>query len=179
MDYPDLDTLPDDLKAAIAGKRGANVYKMLMHTPKVAPGFTAMADAVMWSPSWPATWRELAIVRVGHLYDSPYEVHQHEGIGRLVGLTDAKLACCAVDADQSALDADEQAIVRLTDSLVNDHRLNDAEIADAKALLPTEGLADFVLTVGFYQDVSTFLNVFDVQREAEDLFPSPSQAAAA
>ena len=77
MDYPDLEALPDKLKKIIDGKRGANVYKMLMHTPKVAPGFTAMADAIMQAPSWPATLRELAIVRVGHQYNSPYEVHQH------------------------------------------------------------------------------------------------------
>ena len=31
MDYPDLENLPEDLKQIIAGKRGANVYKMLMH----------------------------------------------------------------------------------------------------------------------------------------------------
>jgi alkylhydroperoxidase family enzyme len=177
MQYPDLDSLSDDLKTIIADKRGANVYKMLMHTPKVAPGFTAMADAVMWAPSWPAIWRELAIVRVGHLYDAPYEVYQHEQIGRMMGLSDAKLACLALDADQSALDADEQTIVRLTDALVANHRLNPQEIAEARRLLDMNGLADFVLTVGFYQAVSNFLNVFDVQKEEVDLFPRPTKEA--
>lgn len=176
MQYPDLEQLPEELKAIIAGKRGANVYKMLMHTPKVAPGFTAMADAVMWAPSWPATWRELAIVRVGHIYASPYEVHQHEQIGRLMGLTDAKLAACAVGADQSALDSEEQKIVRLTDALVAHHRLSADELAEAQSLLDLNGLADFVLTVGFYQAVSNFLNVFDVQKEEVDLFPRPGEA---
>ena len=65
MHYPDIDALPDHLKEIIRGKLGANVYKMLMHTPNVAPGFTAMADAVMWSKTWSAQLRELAIVRVG------------------------------------------------------------------------------------------------------------------
>ena len=176
MQYPDLDQLPEELKAIIAGKRGANVYKMLMHTPKVAPGFTAMADAVMWAPSWPATWRELAIVRVGHLYTSPYEVYQHEQIGRLMGLTDAKLAACAVGADQSALETDERMIVQLTDALVANHRLSTGELAEAQNLLSQNGLADFVLTVGFYQAVSNFLNVFDVQKEDVDLFPRPEEA---
>ena len=95
MNYPDLTALSPELKKIIADKRDANVYKMLMHSPNVAPGFTAMADAVMWSKAWPATWRELAIVRVGQSYGSAYEVHQHERIGRLVGLTDAQLGSCA------------------------------------------------------------------------------------
>jgi 4-carboxymuconolactone decarboxylase len=170
MHYPDLDNLPDDLTAIIAGKRGANVYKMLMHTPRVAPGFTAMADAVMWAASWPATWRELAIVRVGHIYASPYEVYQHEQIGRLVGLSDAKLAACAVNADQTALDADEATVLRLTDALVIHHGWRADQLAEAQRILSTEAIADFVLTVGFYQAVSNFINVFDVQRETCDLF---------
>ena len=174
MDYPDLENLPEDLKQIIAGKRGANVYKMLMHSPKVAPGFTAMADAVMWSPAWSAQWRELAIVRVGELYASPYEVHQHKQIGRLMGLSEDKLDACAVGADQSALTEDERTIVRLTDALVANHTLSDAERAEGLKLMGTNGFSDFVLTVGFYQAVSNFLNVFDVQKEDEDLFPKPS-----
>lgn len=179
MQYPDLESLPDALKTIIAKKRGANVYKMLMHTPGTAPGFTAMADAVMWAPSWPATWRELAIIRVGHRYAAPYEVYQHEQIGRRVGLSDVKLAACSLDGDVTALDAQEQAILRLTDALVEHHRFSTAELAEAQGLLSMAGLADFVLTVGFYQAVSNFLNVFDVQREAEDLFPAPRKGAAA
>ena len=118
MNYPDLENLSPELKEILAGKREANVYKMLMHSPNMAPGFTALADAAMWSKKWPATWRELAIVRVGRLYNSPYEVHQHEQIGRLMGLNDAQLAACAIGADQSVLSDDEKTILRLTDARV-------------------------------------------------------------
>lgn len=176
MDYPDLTNLSPELTEIIAGKRQANVYKMLMHTPKVAPGFTAMADAVMWSKAWPATWRELAIVRVGHIYGSSYEVHQHERIGRLVGLTDAQLAACAIGADQASLSADEQTILRLTDALVANHTLPAAEREAALKLMDAAGFADFVLTVGFYQLVSNFLNVFEVEIEPNGLAPDPRPA---
>lgn len=173
MDYPDLETLPDDLKAIIAGKNNANVYKMLMHTPNLASSFTAMADAVMWSKAWPATWRELAIVRVGQHCNSPYEVHQHEAIGRLMGLSDEKLMACAIGADQSDLDDAERLIVRLTDAIVLNHSLTDAERAEASALMNANQFADFVMTVGYYQMVSNFLNVFKVEIEDHSLFPEP------
>jgi len=170
MDYPDLSNLPAELKKIIADKRDANVYKMLMHSPNGAPGFTALADALMWSRTWPATWRELAIIRVGHHYKSHYEVHQHEQIGRMVGVSEQKLAACALDADQSALSNEEQIILRLADSIVCDHTLSPAALEEGLELLKPNGLADFVLTVGFYQLVSNFLNVFDVQLEDHDLF---------
>jgi len=173
MDYPDLDALSPELTAIIEGKNNANVYKMLMHTPNLAPSFTAMADAVMWSKAWPATWRELTIVRVGQHFNSPYEVHQHEAIGRLMGLSDEKLAACAIGADQSDLSPEERTILRLTDAIVVNHRLDSAEQAAAKALFNANQFADFVMTVGYYQMVSNFLNVFGVQIEDRPLFPDP------
>ena len=175
MNYPDLTALTPELTAILEGKRYANVYKMLMHSPNMAPGFTALADAAMWSKKWPATLRELVIVRVGHLYNSPYEIHQHEQIGRLVGLSDAQLAACAIGADQAVLSADEQTALRLTDALVKNHNLTDAEQADALKLFDANAFADFVMTVGFYQLVSNFLNVFRVEKEEHDLFPKPGE----
>lgn len=179
MHFPDLENLSPELKAILAGKREANVYKMLMHSPNLAPGFTALADAAMWSKTWPATWRELAIVRVGRLYNSPYEVHQHEQIGRLMGLSDAQLAACALGADQGALSDDERTILRLTDALVERHTLSAAEREEGLKILDLNGFADFVMTVGFYQLVSNFLNVFEVEIEPHDLFPKPDGRRAA
>jgi len=173
MNYPDLHALPDDLKAIIAGKNNANVYKMLMHTPNLAPSFTAMADAVMWSKAWPATWRELAIIRVGRHFNAPYEVHQHEAIGRLMGLSDEKLAALIIGADQSELDEAERTIVRLTDAIARNHTLSDAERQEAMALMSPNQFADFVMTVGYYQMVSNFLNVFAVEIDERSLFPAP------
>lgn len=169
MHYPDQHTLSPELKAIIAGKRGANVYKMLMHTPNIAPSFTAMADAVMWSEAWPAAWREMAIVRVGHHYKAPYEVHHHERIGRFVGVSDAQLAACRLGADQSDLSKDEQKVLRLTDAIVLRHTLTDAEQAEGLGFLSPNQFADFVLTVGYYQMVCNFLNVFRVEIEANGL----------
>jgi len=178
MDYPNLEALTPELRKIISDKRDANVYKMLMHTPNVAPGFTAMADAVMWSKKWLATWRELAIVRVGHHYGAPYEVHQHERIGRLIGLSDAQLATCVLGADQTVLSADEKAILRLTDALVERHTLTPDEQAEGLKRLGANGFADFVLTVGFYQAVCNFLNVFEVEIEPNGLSPAPKREAA-
>lgn len=175
MHYPDLETLTPDLRQIIADKRGANVYKMLMHSPNVAPGFTAMADAVMWSKAWPATWREMAIVRVGHHYKSPYEIHHHEAIGAMVGVSREKLAACAIGADTDVLDQDDLAILHLTDALLERHTLSGSEREQGLRLLGANGLADFVLTVGFYQLVSNFLNTFKVQIEANGLDPAPTQ----
>ena len=77
-------------------------------------------------------------------------------------------------ADQSALSDSERTVLRLTDSIVQNHTLTAPEREEALELFNANQFADFVITVGFYQLVSNFLNVFDVQREDHDLFPKPA-----
>ena len=37
--YPDIDALPQNLKDTLATHAPVNVYKMVMHSPGLAPGF--------------------------------------------------------------------------------------------------------------------------------------------
>ena len=39
MDYPDTDALPQSLKETLATHAPVNVYRMVMHSPGLAPGF--------------------------------------------------------------------------------------------------------------------------------------------
>jgi alkylhydroperoxidase family enzyme len=91
MPYPDIGKLPAHLQEELARRRNRNVFRMLMHSPEAAPGFLAMTDAARGRNALPPALRELAILRVGHRYGSPYEVHHHERIGREAGLTEAAI----------------------------------------------------------------------------------------
>jgi 4-carboxymuconolactone decarboxylase len=166
IDYPDLSTLPPELRDAVTQRGSLNVYRMIMHSPGLAPGFLKLADAVLQVNSLPAHWRELAILRVGHAYGAGYEVHHHENIARWVGLSDTAIAAAATDFTDGLSD-DEAAILTWTDRLVVDHRLSDVEHEDALKLLAVGQLADLVLTVGFYQLVCNFLNTFNVTTDGE------------
>ena len=88
MDYPDVDTLPQNLKDTLAQHAPVNIYRMVMHSPGLAPGFFVMADAMFQANSLPPHLRELAILRVGYRYDAPYETHQHVMIAGYAGLSD-------------------------------------------------------------------------------------------
>jgi len=58
-------------------------------------------------------------------------------------------------------------VLKLTDLLLDNHTLADAERADALHTLTVNQLADLTLTVGFYQLVCNFLNTFGVCPEAQ------------
>lgn len=164
--YPDLDALTPELRQAVTDRASLNIFRMITHTPGLAPGFLTMAKDLLQHNSLPPTWRELCILRVGHRYESVYEVYQHDLIGKAVGLTDAGLAA-AKTGSPDELDDDHAAILRLTDRLLDAHTLEGPHLAEARKLLTLNQLADLVLTVGFYQLVCNFLNTFQVRPEGE------------
>ncbi len=160
--YPDLAALPPELRDAVTKHGSLNVYRMIMHSPGLAPGFLALASAVLQSNSLPAHWRELAILRVGHAYGAEYEVHHHENLARWAGLSEAAMAAAGAGATDS-LPEHEVAILRWTDLLLADHALGE----EVLELLTVTQLADLVITVGFYQLACNFLNTFHVTTDGE------------
>jgi 4-carboxymuconolactone decarboxylase len=170
IDYPDLAALPADLQAAVTSRGSLNVYRMIMHSPGLAPSFLEMTSALLQANSLPANWRELAILRVGHTYGAGYEVHHHENIARWVGLSDAAIATAATDSTDGLAD-EEAAILIWTDRLLANHTLCDDERQAALQMLTVNQLADLVITVGFYQLVCNFLNTFNVTTDGEGESP--------
>jgi alkylhydroperoxidase family enzyme len=162
--YPDPDTLPGELREAVTQRASLNIFRMISHTPNLAPGFLSMAADVLQHNSLPATSRELVILRVGYRYQAGYETYQHVNIGRAIGMREDAIAAAESGATDG-LDEREALLLRLTDVLLDRHTLTDAERDEALTVLTANELADFTLTVGFYQMVCNFLNTFGVRPE--------------
>ncbi|CAN5144536.1 hypothetical protein BH09ACT8_BH09ACT8_08630 [soil metagenome] len=169
MEFPDIDALPQNLKDILAAHAPVNIYRMVMHSPGLAPGFFVMADAMFQANSLPPHLRELAILRVGYRYAADYEVHQHKMIAGYAGLSADAIAAAATGLTDGLPD-DEVQILRWTDTILDRHTLAGADREDALALLTVTQLADLVMTVGFYQLVCNFLNTFDVTTDGEPTY---------
>lgn len=164
--YPDLAALSPDLQEAVSNRASLNIFRMIMHSPNLAPGFLTMASDLLQHNSLPATWRELVILRVGYRYDARYETYQHERIGLAIGLDDQSIAAVQSGALET-LEPGAAAVLRLTDLLLDNHTLTDGERDGALQTLSVNQLADLTLTVGFYQLVCNFLNTFGVRPEED------------
>lgn len=68
----------------------ANIFLALTQTPELLDGFLTYANALRSSPLSPRL-RELAILTVGHLTNSRYEIAHHQSHGLKAGLTQAQL----------------------------------------------------------------------------------------
>ena len=113
--------------------------------------------------------RELAILRVAHLTNAAYERQQHEQLGRAVGLTEPEIEATTAVSPGHVLSADGALICRATDEITRDVRLSDEALALVRERWGDAGAAELILTVGYYNMVSRFLESARVPLEVTDL----------
>lgn len=166
--YFDLAQAPESYLQLIGSRPPLNLYRMLPHAGKVAEGFLALGGAILRENRLDARLREIAILRVGLLCGSSYEVHQHRRVARNVGLADDKVAALAPGADLGALDATERMVVDYVDQVVGHVKAPDALFQALCDALSPALVAELTLVIGFYMMVSRFLENFEVDIEAPD-----------
>ncbi|MEZ5743856.1 MAG: carboxymuconolactone decarboxylase family protein [Sphingomonadaceae bacterium] len=162
--YPDAEDLTDDVRAAI-GRNPANVIRMLAGlSPGVYKGFGAFTNSLFKSSALPATLRELAIVRVGHLCGSAYEVFQHEAFARFIGMPGSQLDAIRIgDPASPEFDEAERAVLAFTDDVVRNVRASDETLAALRQHLDDALVLDLIMVIGAYMTVSRFLETTGVE----------------
>ena len=67
--------------------------------PKIGDPLQALGGAIRYATSFDDRTREIAILVVADVWDSAFERHAHEPIGRASGLTEAELAAIRLGPD--------------------------------------------------------------------------------
>ncbi|CAM3962024.1 carboxymuconolactone decarboxylase family protein [Bordetella tumbae] len=164
IDYPPAESLPPPLQEMLRTK-GSNVFRMLMHSPRIAPGLLAFAEAVKRENSLPADLAELAILRVGYTCRATYQTSRHERYGRLAGLSGAAIEAARSNKGISSIRSIERTVIFLTDDILANDGLSSEGREQALRTFETGQVSDLVLTVGLYKCVCYFLRSFGIDIE--------------
>ncbi len=170
--YPDPATLPADLRAMVERGR-LNVIRMMVGaSPQVCRKLEEFSFTFYRDSPLPADLREVAILRVGALSRSAYEVQQHEAMAQAIGLSREQVdAVLAGTQDTHLLDARQLAVMAYVDDIVLNVRASDATLAEALAHLSREQLIDLTLLSGLYMTVARLLETAGVELDTELLGP--------
>ena len=170
MPYANVDSLPDSARSLL-GPQPLNITRMMVGaSPSIAQGFTVFASALFKADALSPRVREIAILRVGHLSGSAYEVYQHEALGRILGLTDEDFqAIAAGGAAAERLGQDAVDIVAFVDDLVHNVRASDATLDAVRKHLNQQQVLDLILAVGCYMMVCRFLETTGVDLDDRSL----------
>ena len=161
--FPEPDELEPDIRAFVEQGRLNVIRLMAGASPEVVRTLQQFSYSFYKASPLPADLREVAILRVGYLSGSAYEVHQHIGMARAIGFTDTQLdAIARADLGSPALDVRQKAVIAYVDDIVVNVRANDDTLATLSALIPRDQLIDLTLLTGLYMTVARLLETAGV-----------------
>lgn len=155
-DWPDS---LDDMQAGFAGR--LNVYRVMAHNPELLRAWSGLRGHVVTGGALSEQQKEIVILRTGHRWASPYEWAHHVSRGRATGLSDARIARAAAapekwgEPDDAAEDI---ALLKATDELLDSGRLSDATRAMLAQFLTPAATLDVMATVGMYTTLAFIVN---------------------
>jgi 4-carboxymuconolactone decarboxylase len=161
--YPDPAKQSETVRATLA-RAPINIMKMVSNASEpVFNGFGQFSGAFYQPSQLDPVLREVAILRVGYLSKSAYEVFHHEGLGRQIGLSDAQIAAIKAGRPDPVLTPAQAAVMAFADDVIVNVSAGDATLAAARAHLSDQAVVDLILVIGLYMTVSRLLETTGVE----------------
>lgn len=121
-------------------------------------GWLHFAGKLMPGGRLPRRESELIILRVAALRECAYEAEHHRRLGRRAGLTREEIGRVADGPGATGWNSREAALLRATDALVQNRDLTDGEWASLRTHLNERDVVEFLMLVGHYDMLATFVN---------------------
>lgn len=135
-----------------------NLWRMLMHNPRLLPGFLTLASRLMPYGELPRKDTELVILRVAWNCRSRYEWGQHVDIGLRTGLAPADIARVPQGPSARGWTSRQAALLLAADDMHRDRMLSDATWAQLASFLDPRRLLELLMLIGFYEGLAGVLN---------------------
>jgi AhpD family alkylhydroperoxidase len=160
----------DEVRAAadvLRARRGGELSgldRLLLHSPPVAEGWSALLGALRNRTTLTPDLTELVVLRVAVLNGADFEWVAHEPAARRAGITEGQLAALrwpvpAADPEFSPVQA---LVLRFTDASTREVAVPDELVTALREHLDDRQLVELAATVAGYAMVSRFLVALQV-----------------
>lgn len=162
------DEQPEHIRQLLERPDTLDVLRLIANAPNIFESWSQMASQLFEAETFTPRLREVIILRVAHLQDSPYELAQHVVFARAAGLTDDQIDALQdkADPDAAGFTDDERTVIDTVTELCTTHRLDDASFAKAHTLLGDEALTEMLMIVATYYGLALVLNATDLDIDA-------------
>lgn len=150
--------------------KGLNALGTFAHHPALTTAYHHLIGHALFATTLSVRQRELLVLRVAHLRDSPYEWAQHVFLAGEVGISPEEVERVTQGAAADGWIPLEGALLAAADQLIGQACISDETYAELSKELDTQQLLDVVFTVGAYEVLAMALRTFDVEID-EDLQP--------
>jgi len=140
-----------------------------LYSPAITDGFSKFMDAEPKNTTLDQRTRQIVILTVGAVWNSPYEVYAHSAEARKVGLPEGAIQALASGESPDGLTSSEFVAHRFARRLTVERRIDEDLYREAKQAFGEEGLVDMIYLIGIYHVTCALLNSFEI--------PAPISAA--
>lgn len=146
--------------------RPLNIFLTLARHPLLLKRVNALGGLFMAHGSLPARDREILILRTGFRVGSEYELAQHIGIARRVGLTEHELERIRLPSADEEWPRDERVLLAVADELCAENDITAETWRELSGRYTSEQVLELVMMVGFYRMLGGYLRSARVQVES-------------
>ncbi len=140
----------------------AGPFNAMLYSPGIGLPLQAVGEALRFDNSLPGDLLEIAVCVVAARWKSRYEWFAHARFAREHGVSEPVLEAIR-NRRQPVFDDERAATVHaFARGIVDDHGVDDATYRAAIAAIGERMVVDLTLLIGYYQLISTILNVFEV-----------------
>jgi AhpD family alkylhydroperoxidase len=165
------DTTNPELKALcgrIRAERGGtllNLYRALLHSPKIAEGWLNLFTAIRQQSELPAQYRELAIMLIAVINGADYEYRGHVPFALQAGLTQEQLDDLPAWRHSARYDAKQRAVLEYAECMTRHVHVPDEVFALVQPHFAPRQLVELTATIAGYNLVSRFLEAARIDPE--------------
>ena len=163
--YPDPAGLTPENREFLSELPQLNISRMLAGSPSMFIPLTRVFSAYLNEGVLDETLREIAILRVGHLCNSEYEVINHERVARLIGMSAERIAALVPDTPQDVFTEDERLVLSFVDEQVIDGGASANTFEELAKRLSVAEMLELSVVIGVYTMVSQICASFGIEPE--------------
>ncbi|MFC1874355.1 carboxymuconolactone decarboxylase family protein [Chloroflexota bacterium] len=142
-----------------------NLFKVMGHMPYIGLRFQQMGNAILRGEELTSDLRELAILRVGTLTQSDYELAQHRPIALECGVRQRQIDEVRDWTTSAEFDEREKAVLSYTDEVVQNIKVKDETFTKLKDFFNEHVIVELTTVIGFYCMVSRILVALQIEME--------------
>ena len=142
-----------------------NIFRAMANAPVLLDAFLSYANALRDGSKLSPKLRELAILTVGHVTDSEYEIAHHQSHGRKAGISAEQLAAVP-DFERSYLFDDvERAVMAVAKESTRQVAVSEAAWSAVAAHLDDQQLVELTLTIAWYNSGVRIMGLLGIELE--------------
>lgn len=165
--YPDPAALPESDRKFLESLPQLNISRLLAGSPSMFQPLTRVFSAYLNAGELDPELREVAILRVGYLLDSEYEVFNHKRAARVIGMAPGRIeALLTDDAIASGLfDEQEQLVIQFVDEVIQQGKATENTFRATEKIMTVAELIELSVVIGVYTLVSQVCATFELEPE--------------